>query len=500
VTDTSIAGLDQVFGSLTLGGYDSSRFIPNDFSIPFAPDFDKDLTVQIDNISLDEDLILLESPITAFLDSSIPYIYLPASACALFESAFGLTWNETAQIYLVNTTQHILLQTQNPNVTFTLGSDSSTSKVNITLPYAAFDLTASTPLVDGTANYFPLKQANDSTQYTLGRTFFQEAYIIADFERKTFSVSQCKWVEAPQNIVTIYPPANSTLGPAISTSLPKEKIEIIAGIATGAFLAILCAFLVWLYWLRHQRTALKLTNPPTPREMQVLYNKPELECSPAGTIATICEVESGKVERVAEVDGRMWRGEMPAREEVAAEMDAKTKPVEIGGREQRWSWTRGDSRASRFRFGGKRDGGECEKGEKGEDEKESEMSDGSVECEGCEECEKSKGNVIGPAEGEETMSSLSSGMGSFANWIVGPNGIAPAIGNLEDYIVSPQVASAEGPERRMENLGDYTVSPQVENGEGQERRVGNLEDYIVSPQVASPESPELRMNGFGNRF
>lgn len=101
---------EQVLGSLTLGGYDTFRFLPNDFSVPFSPDVDKDLTVQIDSITTNSGVSLLPSPIMTFLDSTVPYIYLSVSACTLFENAFGIIWNDTSQLYFVNTTQHVLLQ------------------------------------------------------------------------------------------------------------------------------------------------------------------------------------------------------------------------------------------------------------------------------------------------------------------------------------------------------------------------------------------------------
>jgi hypothetical protein len=404
-TNLSTAGLNQVLGSLTLGGYDASRFIRNDFSVPFTPDADKDLTVQIDSISTDKEVSLLSSPILAFLDSTVPYIYLPTSACTLFEDAFGLVWNDTAQLYLVNTTQHALLQAQNPNVTFTIGSNYTSSKVNITLPYAAFDLTASYPLVSSTSRYFPLRRANDSTQYTLGRTFFQEAYVIADFERKNFSVSQCKWVQAPQNIVAILPPADSVLGPTSQhKSLSKGGI---AGIAVGVALIALGAVLLWFLWWKprqRKRKAAELAAGSSTRRETQEYYKPELESSPATT--AVFEAHDGrKIDQMAEIGTHNEIHELPAREEVAAEMTGITSPSEIGGREQRWSWVRGDSRASRFRFG---------------------SSSGGTKSPG------SPGSTCEPGEG--TMSSLSSGYGT-----------------LVDHIVSPQVVSPESP---FQSLGD----------------------------------------------
>lgn len=111
------------------------------------------------------------------IDSTVPYIYLPTDACAEFETAFGLTWDNSTELYLLTDAQHTALQTQNPNITFTLGNLTSSTNIDIVLPYAAFDLTVSYPIVENATRYFPLKRANDSSQFTLGRTFFQEACV-----------------------------------------------------------------------------------------------------------------------------------------------------------------------------------------------------------------------------------------------------------------------------------------------------------------------------------
>jgi hypothetical protein len=148
---------------------------------------------------------LLPTPIFALIDSTLPYIYLPTAACELFESAFGLVWNSTAELYLLNSTQHSALLAQNPNVTFTLGHTlSGGATVDIVLPYAAFDLNISWPHAESSTWYFPLKRAANDTQYTLGRAFLQEAYLVADYERANFSVYPCKWEEgAKADVVAI---------------------------------------------------------------------------------------------------------------------------------------------------------------------------------------------------------------------------------------------------------------------------------------------------------
>lgn len=158
------------------------------------------------------------------MDSSVSQIWLPNSSCTLFENAFDLIWNETLELYLINDTHHTALQTGNPSVTFTFGNVTSNEVLNITLPYAAFDLTLAAPLVESPTRYFPVKRASDPSQYTLGRTFFQEAYVVTDYDRGNFSIYQCDWdpeAQARQSIVTIFPPlselSNSTTADPVTS-------------------------------------------------------------------------------------------------------------------------------------------------------------------------------------------------------------------------------------------------------------------------------------------
>ena len=169
---------NKVLGSLTLGGYDTSRFIPNDVSFAFNEENIRDLTVNIEAITTTAsgtNTTLLSTSIAAFVDSTVPYIYLPLDVCENFETAFGISWNGSVQAYLVNDTLHTSLVVQNANVTFTLGNSTIGHAVDITLPYAAFDLIAEYPLMPNATRYFPLMRAANDTQYTLGRTFLQEA-------------------------------------------------------------------------------------------------------------------------------------------------------------------------------------------------------------------------------------------------------------------------------------------------------------------------------------
>ena len=127
---------------------------------------------------------LLSQPVFAYIDSTVPHIWLPTDACTAFEKAFGLTLDPTTDLYLLTESQHKNLQARNASVRFTLGNSLSaagSSSVVVELPYAAFDLQVSYPIVSNATHYFPLRRAVNETQYTLGRTFLQEAYLIVDY-------------------------------------------------------------------------------------------------------------------------------------------------------------------------------------------------------------------------------------------------------------------------------------------------------------------------------
>lgn len=187
-------------GSLTLGGYDESRYSPTkNLTIPFGSDISRDLLVNLRAITTDAGSpsnLLPDGNIQIFLDSTVSQLWLPESACTAFEEAFGLTYDSDFNFYLVNDTLHESLLSTNANVTFTLATAASGGQtMDIVFPYGAFDLTLEFPNImnPNTSNYFPLKRASNSTQYTLGRTFFQEAYLIADYDRQNFTIAPCEW-------------------------------------------------------------------------------------------------------------------------------------------------------------------------------------------------------------------------------------------------------------------------------------------------------------------
>jgi hypothetical protein len=203
-----------VYGSLTLGGYDASRFDSSKAltDIGFGADFSRDLVVELQSITHST---LGSSPLLAgsffmFIDSMVSHMWLPVAICQAFENAFNITWNSTLELYIIDDVVRATLLAENPTFTFTLGaSGERNDTVQITFPYTAFDLQVSQPIVEnGTSRYFPLKQAHNSSQYTLGRVFLQEAYIIADYDRQNFTLAQALFPPSAQNqdLMAILPP------------------------------------------------------------------------------------------------------------------------------------------------------------------------------------------------------------------------------------------------------------------------------------------------------
>jgi len=265
-------GGQPAFGSLTLGGYDASRLIPNDLWFPIPANASNSLMVSIQSITASETLTLqsnvtlLSGGISAVIDTTLPHMWLPLAACQRFEKEFGLMWDASTQYYLVNDTTHQQLLNSNPSITFTLGrSIDGNHSVNIILPYGAFDLQASNPIYTNGTNYFPLRRATKESQYTLGRAFFQEAYLLVDYETSNFSISQSPYPIVNQsNIITIdHSPKEvpTTMQPSPQSSHILTTASI-AGIVIGCISASVFCTLLAIFLFRRRNSNLPLATSP----------------------------------------------------------------------------------------------------------------------------------------------------------------------------------------------------------------------------------------------
>ncbi|KAK7953559.1 hypothetical protein PG996_014451 [Apiospora saccharicola] len=275
--------LKQVYGQLIFSGYDTSRFTENSVSFTMARDLTRDLVVVLQSVSYSGGSTsdtLLSEPIDIFIDSTDPNLWLPTKACEAFEKAFGLTLDDASGMYLVNESHHTQLLDSDAQVTFRLSDvKNGGDTVRVVLPYAAFDLKAEYPLARESSYYFPLKRAANVTQYTLGRTFLQEAYLSADYERGVFNVSSCTWNEgADENIVTIpsKDPSDSSdfgsgprngSGSGSGSSKPSLGGGAIAGIVVGAVAGLAVIAAAILFCRRRQRKkASYAASEPEPEE------------------------------------------------------------------------------------------------------------------------------------------------------------------------------------------------------------------------------------------
>lgn len=211
------------------------------------------------------------------VDSSTPFLWLPEQACDAFANALNLTYDDTLQLYLFpsdNSSSPNALAAWNLTFTFALSNlPGSPSQVEMTLPYDAFNLQLTYPFPNLAANftsaptnYFPLRKAANSTQYTIGRAFLQETYLTVDYERNNFSISQAVFtVDATSNVnlLSISRPAGSSWpGPQGSVSAlsrgAKIGIGIGAALVAGVFLG-----LIWWFYIHKRRSSNK---PGTEKE------------------------------------------------------------------------------------------------------------------------------------------------------------------------------------------------------------------------------------------
>lgn len=192
-------------GSLTLGGFDEKRMIPNEVGFPFHDDSEKVHTAWVENITLagwnennqgNQSFDLTRTNFTTHIDSSRPYIYLPSSLYNEIAEILDLRYDNRSNTLIVSDEREKVLKAQKPSISFTLTPLSrnkmSVEPVTITMPYESIVLKLEYPLakLNQSVHYVPIRKADDPAQYVLGRAFLQNAYIVSDYERRSFSIHQ----------------------------------------------------------------------------------------------------------------------------------------------------------------------------------------------------------------------------------------------------------------------------------------------------------------------
>ncbi|KAK5078010.1 hypothetical protein LTR51_000195 [Lithohypha guttulata] len=262
-----------VQGSLTLGGVDTSRFTPSDVWFTLAPGYIPSLFIRSlflnassssANWTSNPLQVMSRSDAAAFvIDTSTPYFWLPESVCDRIAEALNLTWNPSLELYTYDiTTTPQDLAARDLELIFNVAEspELTTTSIDLRLSYSALNLQLSYPYPglfttynETRVDYFPLRRANSTQQYTIGRAFLQENYLTVDYERNVFSLSRALFPDSSQQpqLATITRPKGSTWpGPPGSSGLSggaKAGVSI-----AGLFTAIVSVALIWWYCFRRR--------------------------------------------------------------------------------------------------------------------------------------------------------------------------------------------------------------------------------------------------------
>lgn len=371
---------DQSVGSLVLGGYDTYRFTSPtyNFHMPIVSAISGDPQIQVSVTSIvvkhpdgtTQSMTTSNGTTTEFnaiVDSTLPYFYLPQAVCDSFASTFGLNFDNKSQLYTLSSSQRATNQDLQVQIIVADTTKNLDVHQTITLPYAAFDLNASWPIYDDPVPYFPIRRSPDDSKnlFVLGRTFLQEAYIIADFDNNNFTVAKALTSSSGvQNIVTILPNGEKVPG---SGGLGRGAI---AGIVIGVLAALSLVCLLAWYFLRKKRKAQKKESSveSTPEQQHTVLDEKDdgVLPSPAVDVETysgpseidgclrptlhqrnISELSSGSGRTASELpsDTDTYRDTLGSLAE--AEGDAGARRFELEGKDDTEAWARNQERMMR---------------------------------------------------------------------------------------------------------------------------------------------------------
>ena len=235
-----------------MGGYDQVAFESSNIEFQTSDDVNHALSVIVKTIVVSNSLagtisVPIDSGLNMTVDSTVSQLWLPKVVCDSLADSLGLEFDSNTELYTVNSSIHASLLQNNPQFTFTITANStSTNSTDIVLPYAAFDLRADLPIYPNSTAYFPIRRAANEIQYVLGRTFLQEAYTVVDWERGNFTLGQAAEEKRSSDIVPILPVSQSSGGSA------RLATGAIAGIVCGVVGGII-AVLAVLWFVRRSR-------------------------------------------------------------------------------------------------------------------------------------------------------------------------------------------------------------------------------------------------------
>lgn len=286
---TAGAHYRNVPASLTLGGYDASRFMDhgNRFVLGTDDNFPWTLVRGIQaNITSSSDIannwnstinVLSDynDSFTALIDSTTPFLWLPDSICDKFASALNLTYNTTLDLYTLTNDQYRQYGAADAlDFVFSLSSRDNQDNfgdplnvpgvVNITIPSRALVSTVQYPFMDEAivygdpaVPYFSLRRhSGDDSTFIIGRSFLQESYLLTQYDESIFSIHQAQFPEQPDtdiDIIAVEHPSNSPYPPPKEASSRSLSAGELGGIVAGVVIAaLLIAATLWM-WCRRRK-------------------------------------------------------------------------------------------------------------------------------------------------------------------------------------------------------------------------------------------------------
>lgn len=283
--------------SLVFGGYDASRI--NGSSLGFDMSNNGTLDVVVDSIALNfnngsnpKTIPTALSGFTATIDSTTPHWYLPNATVNWLASLLHLS--EYGRLFYYNSRdlEANMSLTNVAGYTMTLRSPSNSNKtLTLNFPSAALTVRSSwTYQFRSPADISLVRRAGSIGQtrnVVLGRAFFQEAYVFADFKKQSFQVAQTAYAPTAESIVAVQGDANTTISQIGGLSNRGNSLSpaAIAGTVLGCLAAvIISAYLLWLLWLKPRRNETKRTTNDSEG-----YTKAELDGAPVDTKEAMSE-------------------------------------------------------------------------------------------------------------------------------------------------------------------------------------------------------------------
>ncbi|KAK4120048.1 hypothetical protein N657DRAFT_549120, partial [Parathielavia appendiculata] len=232
----------RMSGSLLYGGYDRNRVVGNvltfqgDFSQPISL---QDISIRVikgsspfESVPVDSgsgsgsgsgnvtsntnisglltkgNSTIPPSGLPIFIDPCSPYLTLPQSTCDAIASHLPVVYNASLGLYTwnVSSPRYKPIVASASTLSFTVMGGRNTDSLTIHVPFRHLNLTLTAPFAGNPTPYFPCFTSGTGA-YVLGRAFFQDAFLGANWEKNRVFLGQAPGPNIPPGVdpVSIQP-------------------------------------------------------------------------------------------------------------------------------------------------------------------------------------------------------------------------------------------------------------------------------------------------------